>query len=186
MPLMLSFLTFPDLLSCGRAGLTALQLRTGLRLVRNHTRHLSVDDMESFDHQEPSTSLSKSGPPSLCPYLDPELFVSLSQRVSRSLDTSAANWSRGDIRQQEQAAPLSQALRRYLSGSGSQPEHHANRQLLASYVAFNGLPAAAAGEGSPLDENSTSILVNPLKAARLLKSSPNPASLFRMLNASQS
>jgi hypothetical protein len=175
---MLSFITFPDLLSCGRAGLVALQLRTGLRLVRNQTRHSSLRDTAPPNHQDPSTSASQSVLSSPT-YLDPELFVSLSQRVSRSLDTSAASWSRGDTRQQQEPALLRQALRQYLSGSGVQPEHHTHRQLLASYVAFNGL-SPAAGEG----RQSAGLLENPLKAVHLLKSSPHPASLFRMLNAS--
>jgi len=173
---MLSFITFPDLLGCGRAGLVALQLRTGLRLVRNQTRHSSGRDTALPNHQDPSTSVPQSSPT----YLDPELFVSLSQRVSRSLDTSAASWSRGDTRQQQEPALLRQALRQYLSGSGVQPEHHTHRQLLASYVAFNGL-SPAAGEG----RQSAGLLENPLKAVHLLKSSPHPASLFRMLNTRQ-
>jgi hypothetical protein len=179
---MLSFITFPDLLSCGRAGLVALQLRTGLRLVRNQTRHSSVRDTALLNHQDPSTSVPQSILSSPT-YLDPELFVSLSQRVSRTLDTSAAGWSRGDTRQQQEPALLRQALRQYLSGSGVQPEHHTHRQLLASYVAFNGL-SPAAGDGRQLVQ-SAGLLENPLKAVHLLKSSPHPASLFRMLNTRQ-
>ena len=149
-----------------------MQLRTGLCLVRNDT--FSASALEQSDAEESKNTTSSS-------YLDPELFVSLSQRVSWSLDR-ASNWSHSSNSSQQKH--LGQALRQYLTlggcggGGGVQPEQHTNRQLLASYVAFNGLlPAASDSAGRD------ATLSNPLKAVRLLRSSPHPASLFRMLNA---
>ena len=175
--MLLSFLTFPGLLSAGRAGLAAMQLRTGLCLVRNDT--FSASALEQSDAEESKNTTSSS-------YLDPELFVSLSQRVSWSLDR-ASNWSHSSNSSQQKH--LGQALRQYLTlggcggGGGVQPEQHTNRQLLASYVAFNGLLPAASDSAGKYSVGRDATLSNPLKAVRLLRSSPHPASLFRMLNA---
>jgi hypothetical protein len=175
-PVLLSLLTLPGLLSAGRAGLVARQLRTALRLVRS----------DSGGGAEQPPDAEWPGPEAA--YLDPELFVSLSQRISQSLDR-ASNWTNGLSRSQQH---LGQALRQYLIGVGgntspaaASPEYHAaNRQLLASYVAFNGLSPPPSAVVSPADSVAT-LMKNPLKAARLLRPSPHPASLFRMLNASQ-
>ena len=131
-------------------------------------------------------------------YLDPELFVSLLQRVSLSLDRASNFRSSSSSSQHQQQ--LGQALRQYLSGGnwahGSRlSEHHqraGGRQLLASYVALNELQPSAllsTDKRQPVAEPAavatTMVLKNPLKVARILRPSLQPASLFRVLNAGQ-
>eukprot|EP00092_Neocalanus_flemingeri_P027542 GFUD01029881.1.p1 GENE.GFUD01029881.1~~GFUD01029881.1.p1 ORF type:complete len:1834 (+),score=561.65 GFUD01029881.1:757-5502(+) len=97
-------------------------------------------------------------------FLHPELAISLSQRTNLALDRSST-------------APehsLGQALTRYLTCHSPTLPSASSRQLLASALTLHSLPAP---------ENSTIPLhiSNPMKAARLLRNSSNPASLFRII-----
>jgi len=101
------------------------------------------------------------------PDLDAELLHSLHQRVLLQLDASVTG------------TELRAALASYIVGQPLAALHQGNRQLLASVLSFNHIPA-------PPSRPLSSLPSNPLKIFQVMKESPNPASLHRIIHACSS
>merc|ERR1719378_990786 len=133
-----SLLYLPNRLSLQRVGLVSQQLRLILG-------KRGLDDMGN---------------------LDPELIISLLQRINSLFDSISAD--------------LGPSLANYVEGRPPGPLNASKRQLLASVLSLNSIPPPP----QPLQLARTDTLMppvknvasNPLKMFSLLKHSPNPAS----------
>ena len=90
-----------------------------------------------------------------------ELALSLLQALSVSVD------------QEQSREELTRRVTQYLTGLSPLAMTSSSRQLLASSVTLHDLPAS---------RQDLSDRTNPLKMARLLRSSHTPASLFRIIS----
>merc|ERR1719470_109835 len=97
-------------------------------------------------------------------FLHPELAISLSQRTSLSLAKSS--------RRPDNSLGL--GLSQYLTSQPPTLPSASSRQLLASALTLHSLP-------SPEMNSKPLLTSNPMKLARLLKNSSNPASLYRII-----
>ena len=104
--------------------------------------------------------------------LDPELIISLLQRINSLFDSISAD--------------LGPSLANYVEGRPPGPLNASKRQLLASVLSLNNIPPPPqplqfANTLPSLIPPATNAASNPLKMFSLLKHSPNPASLYRTL-----
>ena len=90
-----------------------------------------------------------------------ELALSLLQALSLSLD------------QEQSREELARLILQYLTGRSPLVMSSSSRQLLASSLTLHDLPAS---------RQELSDRTNPLKMARLLRTSSSPASLFRIIS----
>ena len=97
--------------------------------------------------------------------LQPELIISLSQRVSLALDR-AAQWEEGE--------GLGKALVRVVESLPAPLSTLKRRQLVTTAVTLHGL--------TPSDQGAKVMSRNPLRMRQVLASSSRPATLYRLMN----
>ena len=99
-------------------------------------------------------------------HVNPEMAMSLAQRTNHIMDTVSAKMG------------ISTGIREYLSSANNLALNPDQRQLVSSTIKLHSLPSPQENDEITKDIR---IKQNPMKLAKILRKSSNPASLYRML-----
>ena len=98
--------------------------------------------------------------------MNPEMAMSLAQKTNQIMDQVSAKMG------------ISTGIREYLSSANNLSLNPDQRQLVSATIKLHSLPSPQENEDVTKDIR---IKQNPLKLAKILRNSSNPASLYRML-----
>ena len=99
-------------------------------------------------------------------HVNPEMAMSLAQKTNQIMDQVSAKMG------------ISTGIREYLSAANNLALNPDQRQLVSATIKLHSLPSPQENEDVTKDIR---IKQNPLKLAKILRNSSNPASLYRML-----